>query len=276
MRRMGRVGGMGKVGRVGLVMALCVSTTRALQLVSVADEITIGKQAQAQMQKDTPEVTESIVRAYVAKIGDRLGAQAKGERYPYSFSIADYKEINAFALPGGPVWVNRGAIQLAGSEAQLAGILAHEVAHVSQRHAAQQLSTLMVANLGLSLFGALLGNTGAAMAANIGARYVAAGTFLKFGRDDEDDADRVGVGIMARAGWDPHGMIDVLETIREQEKRDPTSVEVFFSNHPAPKDRIARLAAVVPGKRAGKKDSAEFHSIRARLRKLPPARSMKK
>lgn len=252
------------------------TSLQAIQLVSVADEITIGRQAQAEMRKNTPEVNDSSVRAYVAKIGNRLGEHAQGDRYPYSFSLADYKEINAFALPGGPVWVNRGAIQAAGTESQLAGILAHEVAHVAQRHAAQQLSNMIVTNMGMTLFSALLGNTGAAMAANIAARYVAGGTFLKFGRDDEDEADRAGVDIMARAGWDPRGMIDLLETVREQEKRDPSSVEVFFSNHPAPKDRIALLARVVPAKRSGKRDSAEFQSMRARLRRLPPAGSMTK
>ena len=134
----------------------------------------------------------------------------------------------------------------------------------------------MVTNLGLSLLGALLGNAGGASAANIAARYVASGAFLTFSRDDEREADRVGVGIMARAGWDPHGMIELMETIREQEKRDPGSVEMFFSNHPSSKDRVALLERVVPARRSGTRDSAGFQSIRARLRKLTPAKSMSK
>ena len=132
----------------------------------------------------------------------------------------------------------------------------------------------MVTNLGLSLMGALLGNAGGAAAANIAARYVASGAFLKFSRDDERDADRVGAGIMARAGWDPHGMIELLETIREKERRDPGSVEVFFSNHPSPKDRVALLQRVVPRGRKGTRDSAQFQAIRAKLAKLAPARAM--
>ena len=105
------------------------------------------------------------------------------------------------------------------------------------------------------------------------ARYVASGAFLQFSRDDEQEADRAGVGIMRRAGWDPHGMIELMESIREQEKRDPGSVEIFFSNHPSPKDRVALLARVIPQRRSGTRDSRAFQSIRARLRKLPPARS---
>jgi beta-barrel assembly-enhancing protease len=245
-----------------------------LQLVSVSDEIAIGRQAQAEVRKQTPQLQDATVNAYVARIGHRLAGQARGAAYPYSFSIANYREINAFALPGGPVWVNRGAVASARNESQLAAVLAHEVAHVALRHSAQQVSTMMVTNLGLNLLGALLGNSGGASAATIAARFVASGAFLKFSRDDEREADRVGARIMAGAGWDPHGMIEVMQTIREVERREPGSVEVFFSNHPSPHDRIALLRHTVPRSRTGTRDSAEFQSIRARLGKLPPARSM--
>ena len=268
-------------GTVVAALVLTV-TVSAIQLVSVDDEIAIGKQAQVEVRKQTPELEDATVHAYVTRIGRQLAAHARpsakleagGARYPYSFSVANYREINAFALPGGPIWVNRGVIAAAGNEAQLAGVLAHEIAHVSQRHAAQQLSNVIVTNLGLSLLGALLGNSGGATAANIAARYVASGAFLKFSRDDEWDADRVGAGIMARAGWDPRGMIELMQTIRAQEKRDPTSVEVFFSNHPSPQDRVALLRKAVPKTRGGKRDSTEFQSVRARLKMLPPAKAM--
>ena len=142
--------------------ALLTTSVAAIQLVSVADEIAIGKQAQAQVKRETPALSDATVQAYVARLGRTLAAHARGQRYPYSFSIANYREINAFALPGGPIWVNRGAIEAARTEAQLAGVVAHEIAHISQRHAASQLSNAMVTNLGLSLLGALLGNSGGA------------------------------------------------------------------------------------------------------------------
>jgi predicted Zn-dependent protease len=246
----------------------------AIQLVSVTDEIAIGKQAQAEVKRQTPELSDSAVASFVSRIGRQLAAHAHGAKYPYSFSVANYREINAFALPGGPVWVNRGAIQAAGNEAQLAAVLAHEVAHVAQRHSAKQLSNAMVTNLGLNLLGALLGNSGGANVANIAARYVASGAFLKFSRDDERDADRVGAQIMSRAGWDSRAMIELMQTIREQEKRDPSSVEVFFSNHPSPKDRVALLQQGMPRASKGRRDSPEFQSIRARLKTLPPARTL--
>ena len=255
-------------------MTRLVALSLAIQLVSVSDEIAIGKQAQAEVRKQTPRLTDGPVSTYVTRIGRRLAAHARGARYPYSFSVANYREINAFALPGGPVWVNRGAIASARDESQLAAVLAHEVAHVALRHSARQLSNMMVTNLGLNLLGALLGNSGGANTANIAARLVASGAFLKFSRDDEREADRVGAEIMARAGWNPQGMIDLMQTIREQQRRDPGSVEVFFSNHPSPQNRIALLRQAAPRRRTGTRDTAEFRSIRARLKTLPPARSM--
>ena len=115
-----------------------VAPVLAAQLISVSEEIALGKQTQKQVKARVPELGEQAVVAYVASIGRRLATHADGARYPYSFSIANYREINAFALPGGPVWVNRGAIAAAQTEAQLAGVLAHEVAHISERHAADQ------------------------------------------------------------------------------------------------------------------------------------------
>ena len=137
-----------------------VAPVLAGQLISVSDEIALGKQTQKQVKGRVPELGEQAVVAYVASIGRRLATHADGAQYPYSFSIANYREINAFALPGGPVWVNRGAIASAQTEAQLAGVLAHEVAHISERHAADQLTKNLVANGLLGLLGALLGNDG--------------------------------------------------------------------------------------------------------------------
>jgi predicted Zn-dependent protease len=265
------------VKQATVVIALLLSASvGAIQLISVADEIAIGREAQAKTRKETPQLKDSAVQAYVARVGRRLAAHATGERFPYSFSVADYREINAFALPGGPVWMNRGAIQTLDSESQFAGVLAHEIAHIAQRHAAAQLSNAMVTNFGLNLLGALLGNAGGAGAARVAASSVASGTFLKFSRDDEQDADRVGVAIMRRAGWDPRGMIELLERVRDQQKRDPGSVEIFFSNHPSPKDRVALLRRVVSRRATGTRDSAEFQKIRSRLRRLAPAKAMPK
>ncbi len=250
------------------------ATVSALTLVSVSDEIAIGRQAQQDVRKQVPVLNDRAVVSYVAGIGRRLAARAAGPKYPYSFSIADYKEINAFALPGGPVWIHRGVIQAATNESQLAGVIAHEVAHIARRHAASQITKGLVANGLLGLLGAVLGNDRSARAAQLGAQVLAGGYMLKFSRDDEREADQVGAQIMRRAGWDPHGMLEFMETLRREQGRDPGSVEVFLSSHPAPGERADRLRRQLGRARGGLRDSAAFRQIRAHVRSLPPAHTM--
>jgi len=251
-----------------------VALLLAITLVSVNDEVEIGKQADMQVRQQTPELGDSQTVAYVRALGQQLTSHAPGPKYPYRFSVADYREINAFALPGGPVWVHRGVLQSATNESQVAGVLAHEVAHVAQRHAADQLTKAMMANWGLSVLGAVLGNSGGAGTAQIAAGLLANGVFLKFSRDDEREADEVGLQILRRAGWDGRGMIELFEILRKEQSRDPGSVEVFFSTHPSPQDRIARLQSEVTRGSGGRRDSQQFQAIKARLLRMPAARAM--
>ncbi len=249
---------------------------QGLFLISVKDEIAIGRESQREVRGKVPELSDASTVRYVRAIGRQLAAHARGPAYPYSFSVANYKEINAFALPGGPVWVHRGAIEASATEAQLAGVLAHEIAHIARRHAASQISNRMVANGLLGLLGAVLGNNGGARAAQIGARVMAEGYMLRFSRDDEREADAVGVDIMRRAGWDPHGMVEFMDTLRRMERTHAGSVAAFLSSHPAPDERVRLLSSKVRRMRGGRRNSAEFVRVRARLAKLPPARTMGK
>lgn len=247
----------------------------AVSLISVKEEVQLGQEAQRQVRAQVPEVTDRAVTSYVVRLGRSLAARAGGPPYPYSFSIADYREINAFALPGGPVWVHRGAMTAAQNEAQLAGVLAHEVAHIARRHAADQITKRLVANGLLGLLGAMLGNDGGgAKAAQAGAQVLAGGYMLKFSRDDERDADRVGAQIMRRAGWDARAMIDFMEILRRQQGRDPGSVDVFMSSHPGAAERAQLLRSELRGVSGGRRDSETFRQMRARLARMPPARSM--
>jgi predicted Zn-dependent protease len=221
-------------------------------------------------------LSDPALSTYVVQVGNQLAARARGPRYPYSFSIANYRELNAFALPGGPVWINRGILHAAANEAQLAGVLAHEIAHVAQRHAADQITKQLVANGFLGLLGAVLGNDpGAARTAQAGARILAGSYMLKFSRDDEREADAIGSQIMHRAGWDPRGMAEFMETLRREQGRDPGSVETFLSSHPAPGERAAALRRSLGSRSTGRRDSAAFRTAKARaLRLTPPALSM--
>jgi len=248
----------------------------AISLVSVSQEIEIGKQANAQVRKQVTELRDAETTEYVRGIGRRLAVYAGGPKYPYSFSVADHRELNAFALPGGPVWVHRGILQVATNESQVAGVMAHEIAHISQRHAADQLTKATMANWGLGVLGALLGNDGGATAAKLAAGFLANGLFLKFSRDDEREADRVGLQMLTRAGWDGRGMVELFEMLRYEQKRDPGRVEMFFSTHPSPQDRIVRLQTDVAKRRGGRRDSPQFQSVKGRLLRMPPPRAMKR
>jgi len=237
-----------------------------ITLISVPQEIEIGREENAQVRKQMKELRDPRVTAYVARLGQRLGRAAPGAKYPYSFQVADAAEINAFSLPGGPVWINRGVLRAAGNESQVAGVLAHEIAHIAQRHAADQLTKTLLAKWSLGLLGAMLGNVGGAGTAQAAGAMMANGVFLKFSRDDEREADRVGLQIMTKAGWDPRGMIELFDVLRRESKRDPGAVEVFFSTHPSPEDRIARLTAATARSRGGVRDTAEFRAVKRRVR----------
>jgi predicted Zn-dependent protease len=246
----------------------------AITLISVSDEIKLGREAQKQVRASTPEVG-GRVSAYVASVGRQLAARAGGPKYPYGFSVANYRDLNAFALPGGPIWVNRGVLQAARTEAQVAGVLAHEIAHVARRHAASQISKGMIANGLLGLLGAVLGNAGGARTAQTGAQVIAGGYMMKFSRDDEREADRVGAEILRRAGWDPRGMLEFLQILQDQRGRDPGSVAVFLSSHPSPAERVRQLRTQLSRvKASGRRDSAAFRNVRAALANMPPAPRM--
>ena len=243
-------------------------------IVSVPQEIEIGREENAQVRKQMAQLRDSQVSAYIRRIGSRLARAAPGAKYPYSFTVANYREINAFSLPGGPVWINRGVLHAAGNESQVAGVLAHEIAHIAQRHAADQMTKAVLARWSLGMLGAMLGNAGGAGAAQVAGALVTNGVFLKFSRDDERDADRVGLQIMTKAGWDPRGMIELFDVLRREANRNPDAVEVFFSTHPSPEDRVAELRAATARSRGGTRDTAEFRAAKARVLKLPPPRPM--
>lgn len=247
-----------------LLVALSGPAAAAFSLVSVEQEIAIGREAQAQVRSQVPQVRDRAIASYVESIGRRLAAQANGPEYPYSFSVAEKSDLNAFALPGGPVWVHKGILQASQSEAQLAGVMAHEIAHVAQRHSAEQLTKATVANGLLGLLGGVLDGGGKGEAvARVGAGLGTQMMFLKFSRDHEREADRVGAEIMRRAGWDPQGMVEFFEILESQQRRAPGSVATFLSTHPDPGSRADELRGVVQS--GGRRTSDHFAAMKARL-----------
>jgi predicted Zn-dependent protease len=260
---------------VVLLWVAPVAVARAISLISPAQEIEIGRKADAQLTREVPVVRDGDISGYVRSLGHHLAQYVQGPKYPYTFNVVDYREINAFALPGGPVWIHRGVLHAAMNESQVVGVLAHEISHISQRHAADQLTKAMIANWGIGLLGAMLGSGGGAMSAQVAASFLANGMFMQFSRDDEREADRVGLALMRRAGWDPRGMVELFAILGQESKRDPGKVEVFFSTHPSPQDRIERLQSDVNEHHGGLRNSRRFETIKARLLRMPPPKAMR-
>jgi Zn-dependent protease with chaperone function len=212
-------------------------------LFSVQQDIDIGRQSAVEAEKELPMLRNANVDRYLNRIVTRLAAQAPGARYPYAIKAVNNTEINAFALPGGPMYVHRGLLETARSEAELAGVLAHEMAHVALRHGTHQASKAYLTQSGLGLLGGLIGRPSGSTArilntiGGVGLNAV----FLKFSRDDEYEADQVGARIMAQAGYDPLAMASLFELLRAEQGRNPSKLETFFSSHPSSADREARI-----------------------------------
>ena len=241
-----------------------------------AQDVQLGRQAAAEVRQQLPLLRESATAALVERIGSRLVSQIPGElRQPafrYSFQVVNLREINAFALPGGPMFLNRGMIEAARSDAEVAGVMAHELSHVILRHGTLQASKGQKFQLGAiagQVLGAIVGGTKGQVIAQ--GSQIGLGTwFLKYGREYEREADLLGAQIMARAGYDPRQMANMFQTIQQQGGgRGPE----WLSSHPDPGNRYAainREASMVQVR--GRADTAgSFQSARSRLANLPPA-----
>jgi predicted Zn-dependent protease len=209
---------------------------------STKQDVELGRAAAEKVERTMPVVRGTRDERRVQSIVNRLARHAPGARYDYRARVIDSRELNAFALPGGFLYVNRGLIAAA-SEGELAGVLAHEMAHIALRHGTQQASRGVMAQGALALLGGLAGqrdrDTGRIVqgVGGVGANVL----FLKHSRGAETDADLAGARMMARAGYDPMDMARFFEKLRQRAGREPGKVERFLSSHPAPSERITRI-----------------------------------
>jgi Zn-dependent protease with chaperone function len=237
-----------------------------------ADDIELGRGAAREAERELPLLGNRTVDEYVNGLGLKLARYAPGYKYPYQFKTVNQTEINAFALPGGFIYVNRGTIESAENEAQLAGVIAHEISHVALRHGTNQYSKAQLAQLGLGALGAFGGGSTGAALGQVGAELFATGVFLKFSRTAESQADLMGTQILFDAGYDAKAMAEFFDILQRKEK--VRTVE-FFSSHPNPENRQKKILKEVdklgPAK-IPRRDSEEFHAIQTLLRGLPAPR----
>jgi hypothetical protein len=242
------------------------------------DDVKVGRQAAAEVEQQMPILNDNEATSYVSRVGQRLVNAIPSEfqhpEFQYYFKIVNARDINAFALPGGPMYVNRGMIEAAHSEGEMAGVMAHELAHVFLRHGTAQASKAQK----YSLLAGILGIGGQIIGGVPGAAAQIAGQgvgvyFLKFSREYETEADIMGAQVMARAGYDPRDLANMFKTIEQQSGGGGGG---FLSDHPSPNDRYARINQEAQYLRVSEssRDSREFLRIQERLRGMGRAPSM--
>ena len=259
-----------------------VITTRAQTPVKAAkscatpqQDVELGHQAAAEAEKQFQLVNDSRAQEYINRLGQNLALNAPGEKFQYSFKLLNVGEINAFALPGGFTYVNRGTIEAAKNEAELAGVMAHEISHVALRHGTANVCKAQSYQGIAGIVGAVLGNGVAGAIGGAAASVVAGGALMKNSRAAESDADILGSQIMAKAGYDPNAMADFFETLRGEQTREPGKLERWFSDHPQPADREARIRAEAKsiGSRGNGRELGGFAEVKRMLQGMPKAPS---
>jgi hypothetical protein len=228
-----------------LGMALVAQTSYyhpGWNLFSPQQDVALGQQAEAQELRQLPIVHNSADGRYLTQLGDKLASHMPGPRFPFNFHLVAQKDINAFALPGGPVFVNVGAVCAARNEAQLAGVVAHEESHVALRHSTSMASKKEAISVPLGILGGIF-NSGAGQLANLGAQMLVGGVFLKYSRDMESQADALGAQVMNASGYDPRQMAQFFESLEAQ---GGSNAAQFLSDHPSPGNREAAVTQEIP------------------------------
>jgi len=280
----------GYVARLALLCSMAIAfgaPARAQQrtqlkapwnMYSPQTDVQVGKQNALLMEKRLPLCNDPKVDQYLTTLGMRLVSKlpTRGVQYPWEFHCVNDKSINAFALPGGFVFVNRGAIEVADNEAQLAAVMAHELSHVALRHGTAQASKAQLAQGAAGIFGGLFGgSTGGALLTE-GVALGAGGLLLRYSRGAETQADVMGTQVLYDSGYDPRAMAQFFEKLEGETKgKNPPQ---FLSDHPNPDNRLERVDEEIdklggPPANA-KRDSAEFEAIKREVLALPVAKKI--
>ena len=265
------------VGGSAASAALAVERTPQFKpgfnLFSVAWDVQQGKEKATEVEKQVPILRDAEVDRYLNELGRRLATYSPNNRteYVWQFRVINSPDINAFALPGGYIYVNRATIEAAENEAQLAGVLAHEEGHVVMRHGTHQATELALAKAPLSLLGGLLGDNDSVSSqlAELGIGIGVTSVFLHNSRGLEEQADQVGAYTLYQAGYDPRAMAQFFEIIGQ---RYPQRTIEFFSDHPNPENRVQKVDAEIPALGASKDwktNSVEFETVKRRLLAMP-------
>jgi predicted Zn-dependent protease len=240
---------------------------KGINFYSLEKEIALGKQLAEEVTRQSKVVNEPLIAEYVNRLGQNL-ARNSDAKVPFSFQVIEGEEPNAFAFPGGFVFVYTGLIKLADEEDEFAGAVAHEIAHVAARHMTRQATKSQIANLATIPLSVLFGGI-AGIAARQGAGVAIPTMFLKFSRADESEADYLGTQYMYAAGYDPTGAVSIFEKIESLSKAKPGVMAHIFSTHPMDADRIQKtqkeIQRILPSREEYVVSTSEYRGMRERL-----------
>ena len=252
-----------------------LAVTAAGCSVSTQQEVQMGAQYSQQINAQLPLVQDPEVNRYINVLGDSIARlTSRGEELEWHFYVVNSPEVNAFAVPGGYIYVNRGLIERARNLSELAGVLGHEIGHVVERHTIKQMQQQQGAQVGVTL-GCVLLNVCGTEIAQAGINVAGGALFAKFSRDDEAQADEVGIANVVRAGISPKGIPEMFQILLDERQSNPGAVDLWFGTHPTEESRIADTQAIInkidPAiLRSLTYDSPRFHDFKTRVKALPP------
>ena len=257
---------------VPFALSLLLASAGCGGSIGVEEEAELGAALAAQARKEVRLIEDPAAVGALNEIGRGLAEQADSTERRYTFYLVDSPEVNAFAIPGGHVFVNRGLIERADQLSELAGVLGHEIAHVTERHGIEQLEKQEKAGLLVGLIYFVLGREPGALE-QVAIQGGGAALFAKYGRDAEREADQHAVRTLATAGYDPEGMATFFEDLLREQARRPTVVDEWFSSHPSSEERVRNARAMIQAlgtldESRLARDTPEYQRFRARVRQL--------
>lgn len=257
-------------GVLSLGGAAALSGCASASSVSPQQEAQLGAQYAAEINRQLPLVQNPQVHSYINQLGRSI-AQRVDPRLNYTFYVVNAPEVNAFAIPGGHIYLNRGLIERSDNLSELAGVIGHEIGHVVERHGLEQMARAQNTEMGVNLAYILMGRQPSGVE-QVGVQLGAGAFLARHSREAENEADEVAVQYLRQSGIDPQGLVTMFEELMSERQRSPSSVEQWFSTHPLAEDRIEHVRQVIAstgGSGNLKRDDRSFQTFRQRVRQLP-------
>lgn len=251
--------------------------TLALAACSISqdEEVAFGKENAQKINEALPLVTDAAANAYITTLGRDIAARTSRADLEWHFAIVNSAEVNAFALPGGYIYINRGLIERAETLDQLAGVLGHEIGHVVERHSVEQMQKATGANIGVTLICSVTSLCESGLS-QVAISVAGSAILAKYSRQDEIEADSQAVVNVVNAGIDPRGVPSFFETLMRERQRNPSAFDNFFASHPVEETRVAHAEQLIESLDASRlsglrSDDAAYQRFRQQIRSLPPS-----